>query len=270
MSAYLKGTGTKIDPFVIHNNAAFAYWLANECASSVGYYAVLVVDVSGTFSIYNYNWYGHLDCLGRKISGISNPSGSFVFYGSIENAKLYDCKFSYASIDTRSGCVLKNIDFGGVCSPIRTAYGGYTIDLILYNPTSIYYSAGSGWTGSGSGIPAGSVLYNLSTAKIPGAGVVNVADSDETKAESYPKLVALPNIWAVDGQSVPRLLYQNASLFTQAYAVKGVTKVGGTAKSRRCVAHSSVDFYRISEVVSGSDGSYLINCLLYSDHRARA
>lgn len=259
--SYLNGTGTSTDPFVIHNAAAFNYWLSNHAnISSIIYYAVLVDDitVSGGLPYYNYSWYGKLNGLGRKITGI-NHSGDCQLYGSIEQCELNSCLFGdYTSPGVKGG-VLRDIVFSGLCRGLWRSSGG-TIDRILFNPAN---SIGA-W--SSTSIPTPQSLYQLSGLLIPGAGVVDLRASNQTLASNYPALTNNPNIWGVDGYSVPRLKRVNIATLTQAYAVKGVTKVGGTAKKRKCRAHSSSDFYVISSTDSNVDGAYLLNCGLYSDH----
>lgn len=73
--------------------------------------------------------------------------------------------------------------------------------------------------------------------------------------------------WVLDDITTPRLYKKDITGLVTAYIVKGITKIGGQPKSRRCSAHYPIDFYQISAVISqSSDGSYLLNCGVYSDH----
>jgi hypothetical protein len=259
--SYLKGTGTSTDPFVIHNAAAFNYWLSNHAKiSSKIYYAVLVDDiaVSGGLPDYNYRWYGKLNGFGRKITGL-NHAGDCELYGSIEQCELNSCLFGAYTSPGVNGGVLRDIVFSGACRSLWRSYNG-TIDRILFSPDN---SVGA-W--SSTSIQSPQSLYQLSGVLIPGTGVVDLRSANKSLASNYPALTNSPSIWIVDGYSVPRLMRCNVSTLTQSYAVKGVTKVSGVAKKRKCRAHSSSDFYAISSTESDDNGAYILNCGLYSDH----
>ncbi|WP_460883016.1 hypothetical protein, partial [Pseudaeromonas pectinilytica] len=81
---------------------------------------------------------------------------------------------------------------------------------------------------------------------------------------------ALPHTrWIVDGGSYPRLAIQDTTDATQAYAVKGTTKVGGVVKARLVSGHSPIDMHQFGKTTSAADnGSYLLNCGWYTDHVA--
>ena len=256
---YLKGSGSVDDPYIIHNlAAAVQYWnldIKTAC------YAELVTDVDMAgitiAGSYAYDWPGNLNGNGFCISNLDwhNQSGSPAKVNGIyKNLKLLNWTGYNNSI----------LSFNNICENLEIIkqtgianYNLYGSATKIKNCLSVGNIAiterSSGATVEGCYCIGGSFIRATDLS----------AAANKNDPTLYPALLSTD--WVKDGASIPRLLHKINPAFTQSYVVKGVTKVAGQAKSRRCRLHSPVDFNQISSVLSGVDGSYLLKCGYYSD-----
>lgn len=256
---YLKGSGSVDDPYIIHNlAAAVQYWKVDIKTAC---YAELVADVDmagiTVAGSYAYVWPGNLNGNGYCISNLNwnNQGGSPARVDGIyKNLKLLNWTGYNNGI----------LNFNNVCENLEIVkttgvsqfylYGSATkMRRCLTNGNISIADWNSGATVENCYYLAGSFIRatNLSAA------------TNKNDPALYPAL--LDTDWVKDGASIPRLLHKINQAFTQSYVVKGITKVAGQAKSRRCRLHSPADFNQISSVLSGVDGSYLLKCGYYTD-----
>lgn len=259
--SYLMGTGTAADPWVIHNPTALKYYF--EAGGLVNGYAVLAcdIDMSGVpvTAPYEKSWFCLLDGYGHAISNL-NVSGSVTYLKTTWKRIRFitltaTTNFLYGYNNSYS--FITDCEFNGVAMPAHISYIVFTrcVARNLSATITNYFNATNCQTVDGN------YLFSRFTDVR--------ALTDRYAASTYPALAALPSLWAIDGSSMPRLIAQATEAFTQAYAVKGNTKVGGVAKSRIVGGHSPVDFHQFAKIISDpDDGSYLLNCGWYADHVA--
>jgi hypothetical protein len=258
--SYLKGSGSSVDPWVIHNAAALKYYF--ETGGLVAGYAVLVNDIDMTGTTVSLKsgaqWICQLDGYGYAIrnltlSGPNNyvrttwkrlrfikltsSNNLFIGYNSAESF-IVDCEFDDISIPAHTSYITFN----------RCVVKGMSANIVNYYSTTSCYVV--------DGMYLFSKFTNLTSTP------------DKYNASNYPALAALATLWLIDGASMPRLKAQSSSALTRAYAIKGLTKVGGIPRSRTVSCHSPVDFNQIAKGKSLGDGSYSLNCGLYTDHVA--
>lgn len=264
-SDYLQGDGSASSPYVIHNLAA-ALQFFNADIFIAGVYASLAVDLDLTGYTFSSNTvtYATLNGNGRQIKGLRhfqhnyqssiflnikfidiyylNASGQQNMAGQTRNLIFINCIFLGGTLAVSNGvliltkCVLSAI----LWKYVYTSRSIFT-DSYLLPPAGTNYKN------------PGNLLIDLSSSATP------------YLASNYSNF--LSEDWVVDGIAIPRLYKKDITGLVTAYVVKGITKVGGQLKSRRCSAHYPIDFYQISAVMSqSSDGSYLLNCGAYADH----
>jgi len=261
---YLSGTGTSGNPYIIHTRAALIQWLSVD-SRSAGKYAALAADIDAQLydTVGSWSWFGALNGYGFAIKNLRASSNwiSVVAGGVIENVVIdswvpYSTAGSATGVLYIDGGVMRNCAIIGVVSgKILTKSSGSITNVVS---SAVSPLGGSGYATSVYILPG-------ATSCPPGATDLRSLSYPYT-ASNYPALTSMPAIWVVDGASQPRLVKQSLGSLTQGYAVKGVTKVGSTAKSRKCRAHSHIDFATIATAISDSNGNYTIKCGLYSDH----
>lgn len=256
---YLRGSGQQADPYIIHNAAALKYWFENNQSASD--YSVVVnnIDMFGvTINIpHNTQLRRNLDGYGFTIFNLNISGGPYCYHRTTWKRLRFKQLFATCSLllgYNNSESIMTDIIFDGIdVQDDYGIYGTYT-RVIFSNLANAMVS--SQIPQSGFLIDSGYSLSKFTDLR----GLSNKYDSS-----NYPGINALPGLWLLDGSSAPRLIPQPVTFFTQAYVVKGVTKVAGQSKSRRCRAHAVVDFNEIANVVSASDGTYLLNCGYYDD-----
>ena len=260
---YLRGIGTQSDPYVIHSYAAMVQWLLVDCRS--GKYGVLVsdIDLNGYDVVGNYIWNGNLDGNGFAIKKLRALTGWITLTGVIKRTVI-DSWTPYSTGSSASGLLYVN---GGTMS--NNIFTGSTIGSVIsfYGSGSITNCISNG-SASLNGDSYASSVYILPGSPSSPAGATDLRSVETPYASNrYPALTALPDTWVVDGATAPRLIKQPTSKLTQSWAVKGVTKVGGIPKQRRCSIHSNIDLNLYSSVLSNqSSGEYVLYCGTYSDH----
>lgn len=287
--AYLKGEGTEALPYVIHDLAAWEYFLQNHAGTGSSsdsamneYHAVLCADIDASDSVVQSPrfWHAKLDGYGHKISGFRGYSSSIVFsfsHGLIKRLNFHN------PIRLGSGgifiCVKSGVyDFLGPRA-VRLEDAEITGDMnggwfVGAETTSVspYYTRTILGVSNTSGMAHGSSAtsningsYNLTSAQFHGAFDA-YADPDPYNPAHYPALTALPDLWIVDGASPPRLKPQPVAHLIQGYAVKGNVSLSNIAAERTVVALAPGDFRYIAETHSAPDGSFFLPTGLYADH----
>lgn len=256
---YLKGFGTVNSPYVIHSLAAAVQFFGTDIYTS-GIVATLIVDIDISAYTFDADIYTKATLYGngRKITGLKH------FKNNEQNATFYEVKFislSWLNYYGQQGS--KNIKFQDVSfeSCTLSVYNGpMTFTRCMFINVKWVFS----YVSSTTFVVTNSFIF-LSTNKTnPGEKFTDLSSSSDPYDTSLFTSLS-SSIWVVDGASVPRLIAKVIASLSQVYAVKGITKIGGKAKTRRCRAHSTADFNEIANVVSANDGSYLLNCGYYND-----
>lgn len=262
VSDYLKGTGSQIDPYLIHTKAAFIQWFTVDGRKPL--YAEIIANIDlGNQVISTGDQYGYLNGNGHTLKGFYLDA-SFYLYGRIENLVFIDTasgasatRFFHAKAD---GC-LKNVVFSGSHSgPV----GARSVHLFNPGQAQLVISSPLTFNAYGAGGTTGSYVLPGAGSSMAGATDLRTHPTPYAK-ENYPALLALPDLWEVDGISPPRLKVQDVSHLTGTYVVQGKVTVGGTARSRRVLALHPTDFYRINETMASEDGSFTLPCGFYRD-----
>lgn len=258
--SYLKGSGSAVDPWVIHNAAALKYYF--ETGGMVAGYAVLVndIDMAGNTVILKYEgqWICQLDGYGYAIRNLTFSGPYNYIRTTWKRLRFINLTASNTLFSgyNNSESFIVDCEFDGVSTPAHTSYIVFTRCVAKGLSATIDNYYGS----SGCYVVDGTSLFSRFTNL--------TSDADKYNASKYPALAALPDRWLIDGASMPRLKAQSSSALTRAYAIKGLTKVGGIPRSRTVSCHSPVDFNQIAKGKSLGDGSYSLSCGLYTDHVA--
>ncbi len=257
--SYLGGVGLLEDPYRIHNATALKYWFDNNRANAN--YAVLVndIDMYGiTVTIpAESSIYANLDGYGFTIFNLTISSAMNTYLKTTWKRLRFknitaNSAFLYGYNNSTS--FLQDVIFDGVDMPTHTSYIAFTRVIFM----NLVRALASNYT------PTNGFLIDSTYAISKFTDLRSVAD--KYNQTNYSGLNTLLELWLFDGSSAPRLIPQNVTGLIQAYIVKGITKVGGQLKSRRCRAVAPIDFNEIANIVSGVDGSYQLNCGYYSDH----
>lgn len=258
MSNYLKGTGTKKDPWVIHNQSALKYFFEVGILSYG--YAVLSNDIdmnnvtvaSDTYEnmVCNIDGYGHAikniniaggvklqKAIWRRIRFV-NLSSSWPFFQGYNNQESF----------------VSDCEFDGIKTPSHNSYIAFTrcVARNLASNINNYYGVDNCF------VVDGDYTFNNFT---------NLTSKQDRYSESnYPALLVMPDLWVIDGYSMPRLIGQPSEFLSQAYAVKGVVRIGNQRKQRRVMGLSPSDHHEIASVISNEDGTYLLNVGYYTDN----
>lgn len=264
--AYIKGTGTQSDPYVIHDQASLTSFFTTEIYTTC--YAVLACDIDMGFASISLksgaegHGHGNLDGYGHLISNLCFTSTSYAipWHGKFSRISFVNLK-SYAWFP-----------FGTTATPYPPAtWDQIEVNVLTIEATSTMtlqaYIKNSVFNNTNKIITLSSIRVTNSYA-VDGSNCPTNFTNLLTDADKYnPSKYQLdPGIWLIDGSSSPRLRPVSEPGLTQIYAIKGITKVGGESRSRRCRAHSSADFKQVATAVSANDGKYLLNCQRYSDH----
>jgi len=260
--SYLQGSGTSLDPYVIHNKDAFTYFLTNHIHTN-GVYAVLCadIDMQGYNCSHLYSKYinANLDGFGYALKNLT-----FTAYGA-----SYSSTYWYALWQR---CYLYNVRFAAFGLSKGTSADGF-LECTLENCNFPYFDACAfKYTrcvtiNSSEGSRSGQSITQVGCYSAYGqvwGGFVNTTAAPYNPSQ-YPALQAYPDLWALDGASFPRLIHQQTDTLTQAWGVKGLTSVDAIPSSRRVRAHSCTDFNQIATSLSGEDGTFLLNCSYYQD-----
>jgi hypothetical protein len=254
MSAYVKGKGTSDEPFVINNEAGIIQMLTTDL--SKGLYFVLACNVTMLTSVARTEGWPVskfiLDALGHELIIKGATLYNYYFFRSANpgDVTIKNCKLTV------------NISNGSLTS------GTIKLDNCLINEIASIHAASTvsvnciSWANHA---PATGSSNSFSVG-ISIAGLTRL----DTLPDPYNKSLFSAfdkSVWAVDGNSYPRLIPRTIPYITQFWAVKGIVKIGGIPAKRRISAHHPVDFYLISETESNEvDGTYLIDCGGYTDH----
>lgn len=262
---YIKGAGTQIDPYVIHDAESLIKFFTESISTLC--YAVLVcdIDLAGVAINLNKSAYGlgSLDGYGHTISNpyftsVLNKTTVPVWNGTysricFNNVKTDSC-FPFSSNQTGKNAKWESIEVNGLnitsAIYITPAYISNSV-FNNVNKTITTYSNRVSNVYSVDGFYCPQNFNNLTT------------EADKYNPSKYQLDTSA---WLMDGSSSPRLRPISDPGLTQIYAVKGVTKIGGETRSRRCRAHSSADFKQVATALSATDGKYLLNCQRYNDH----
>lgn len=262
--AYIKGTGTQSDPYVIHDQASLTSFLTTEIYTTC--YAVLACDIDMGGAQININTQvnapGNLDGYGHAISNVylkSTVSPSYIpwWKGKYSRICFNNLKTSswFPFATTGTNAIWENIEVNGLTIESTTTHTSQA-----YIKSSVFNNVNKTITTSSTKVTNS---YAVDGSNCPTNFTNLLTDNDKYNPSKYQ---LDPTIWFMDGYSSPRLIPISEPGLTQIYAVKGITKIGGQGRSRRCRAHSSADFKQIATANSANDGKYLLNCQRYSDH----
>lgn len=254
MGAYVKGKGTPDEPFVINNEAGIIQMLTTDL--SKGLYFVLACNVTMLTSVTRTEGWPvskfTLDALGHELIIKGVTLSGYYFFRSVNSGDvtIKNCKLTV------------NISNGSLTSGTIKLDNCLIIGLTSINAASIVSVNCISWATFAP--VAGSI--NSFSVGIAIAGLTRLDTLPDPYKESLYSAFDR-NIWAIDGNSYPRLISRTIPFITQYWAVKGVVKVGGLPARRRITAHYPVDFHLISETESNEvDGTYSIDCGGYTDH----
>lgn len=295
---YLKGSGISADPFIIHDVAAWREFITNGYCTNYFFELVSSIDCASIngfkYVSSQYCFSAYLNCNGYKIYNVDpcyvfyygsyigeymdTPGKTYAWFGYITgeilnghfvlNRNSNAIKGFFTSNKVSTGKIANCIfEFSGGCSNIKWCAIGTENSAVINNvffsfPTATDLSSLSGVGTSATNCHAYSSLGWVTTWA--GCTLFTSVSAAGNPNNYVNHDVAL---WCLDGMSLPRLYPQNVSHLTAAFVVKGVTKVNGKPKSRRCIASSPLDLSFVAAAVSDSvTGEYVINCGMYSDH----
>jgi hypothetical protein len=257
--SYLKGSGIASDPYVIHNVPAAELWFGTDNYTS-GKYAVLVTDLDLSGQVYysgNVTPRGHLDGYGHTITGLDYFKGN-------------DCTGSYKRIAFVSLSHVNTSGFQGGSSVefIDCTFEGgslkhhypppsHKFERVVTRNVSVGYNYSGNLTAIDAWVVGGSPRNKFTSL---------VDDPSPYSTAHYPSLVAMSDLWTVDGSSIPRLKKQSVSHLVEAYALLGTSALNGVGSVRTITALAPDDFSYISRTTSDENGSWLVTTGLYSDH----
>lgn len=272
VSDYLKGTGSANDPYVIHTKQAAKEWFQNGMKS--GNYAVLVTDIDmSEYSAlaWSGNANGNLEGNGHRIKNlrISGSSGSIYFFGWMSRIEFDNTELAfgntfilgYGGARKCSDILITNLSGRSDPAFITPSHvGPYGFLERVVNNSKCPLSNSQKFEGI---VDVFSMQGAATSQALSGAAVV-LSGADRYDPSKMPGLVASEN-WLLDGASIPRLKTWPSGKLTQAYVVKGTTKVGGNPRSRQVSVNSAQDLREVVSASSASDGTFNLNCGFYSD-----
>jgi len=255
--SYLKGSGTQADPWVIHDAGALKYWF--EIGNKVAGYAVLACDIDmagvAVTTPYDNSWICNLDGYGHRIMSLAVGGSLSYQKATWQRIMFVSLSSTWPLLQGWNNTYSKIIDcmFDGLSLPAHTSYIAYTrcVARNVTNAISNNYVSTSCFTVDGS-----NKFSNFTDLR---------NDPDKYNPSKYPSLVALPELWSLDGASAPRLLAQDVAALIHEFQVHGITTIDNIPASRRVRAHAPTDFYQITQAMSGEDGSFQLNCGYYQD-----
>ena len=252
---YLRGTGTQADPYVVHTPAALKQMLTADAFSGKYFEVVADIDCGGETFVYSSAWNSNV-----RANFSANLNGYSCFNFKMQNA------------GDNSGYLYRDAAFtitNGVFDFYFLGSEGVATRYSLYSMTDVVFNAGKnidvGAANTGNCIRCFSKFKINSQNQATGFYTVGISvgcidvSSAPYDPNSYPDLVARRDRWIVDGVSYPKLIPQGRTDLTTAYAIKGVTKVGGYPKSRSVEAHIAAYFGNRKKLKSNFAGEYLIN-----------
>ncbi|MGN5173318.1 hypothetical protein [Aeromonas sp. 102P] len=260
VSDYLKGTGSQVDPYLIHTKAAFIQWFTVEGRKPL--YAEIVANIDlGNQVLTAGSQYGHLNGNGHTLKGFY-VNTFFYIYGSIKNLAFEGVSSNHpVFIYAPAPSILEDVEFKGPTnSEVRIYAGSSAVTRVVASARTLHYGLSAAVVTRYYVLPGSGDIHSSLT----GATDLRTHPTPYAK-ENYPALLALPDLWEVDGISPPRLKVQDVSHLTGTYIVRGKVTVGGTAKSRKVLALHPTDFYRINETMASEDGSFTLPCGFYRD-----
>jgi len=269
---YLKGSGTASDPFIIHNKIAAKEWF--QTGIKGGNHAVFVTDVDmmeyGKIPL-SGNVFGTFDGYGHRIKNlqISQNNGEVFFFGRMSRVEFdnTDVAFGNRFILGYSGerkandILITNLSGrsdGAFITPSHVGPFGFLERVV--NNSRCPLSNNQKFE---SIIDVFSMQGSATSQALSGSAVM-LSGTDRYDPSKMPGLVASEN-WLLDGASIPRLKTWHSGQLTQAYVVKGQTKVGGNPRSRLVSVNSVQDLREVVSASSETDGSFNLNCGFYSD-----
>jgi hypothetical protein len=260
---YLQGSGSSIDPYIIHSIAAAVQWFGTDIFTTPKLYAELVTDVDLTGYTFSSTaiTYGQLQGNGHTITALKH------FAGGAHHCVFFRCKF--ISINTQNTYPFQSPSAANFtdCAFWGGTFGCWSATEVFILARCIF--SGVTWKNTKT---TGVTVTNCFILPPSGYSIppqfTNLSSSDSAyEASNYASFDS--ENWEIDGTSAPRLKQQNTAALTQAYVVEGTTQVGGVAKSRTVSVHSPLDLHQFASIKSDADdGSYLLNCGYYTDHVA--
>lgn len=223
MSAYLRGTGTAADPYVIHNAEALKEMLAVDFAS--GKYFEMVNDIDCAGAVFEYTSTSSIKSSANFTLNMNGFTANNFVMKNTSDGIYRSCNF--------------NISFGVFHFTTAASYASASGSS--FKLTDVSFSAGKFFSvGINSGkcircffkvpfqnLSNASDCYSIGTAQ----GCTNTAGAPYD-ASSYPGLFANKEKWILDGVSYPTTIKRSRPDLTTGYAIKGVTRVGNSRKKR--------------------------------------
>jgi hypothetical protein len=258
MGSYLRGTGTAVDPHVVHDIVAFKQMIYDIAA---GKHFSVVADIDGggtTVSIGSaptasatINLNGHM----VKNIKISSPY-NYLFFNlnklTIKNGSWLVSILGDTLANSVQSFEFEDlvIDFGKTQSAAVSSSNGIMTRCLFLRR----------WT---TGSITGCAITNVYSEGVM-SGCVNIA-SDRYNPNSYPGLKSHPDVWVLDGVSYPTTIKNGRTDLTTGYAIKGVTRVGNSRKSRNVAILSGAYMKPIWEGKSDDKGEYFAPLYDYYD-----
>lgn len=279
MGDYLRGSGTQTDPYVIHNEGAWEKFLSyslygTNAGHRLSKYFEVVANINCGGKTYFMGgnsgiWNAYLNMNGHTVrnftldgsngsNAITNMNQGYIKFGVID--------FSMTS-KSHDLCDILNIDLVNVCVIIRVgkiiSYGCRIQKEKTTNCVFINSSGSELFSYSNNEAVENSSVYYVTNSTL-GIGLGNrIALAESTYPKNYP---ALPTThWIMDGVSWPTTIPDGRNDLTTGYAVKGVTRVGNSRKSRNITILSGAYRRPIWEGKSDEEGKFFAPLYDYYD-----
>jgi hypothetical protein len=283
--SYLRGSGTESDPFVIHNAAAFKYFLETD-----GHFSTDNSDytVRKYFDVVSNIDMGGVSCTSKNLRPICclNLNGHRVFNFTL-NAGIslfYPYSSGVSGWNSTRKPTIKN---GGLSLTYLGSQFFYPAGGVEYKSielTDLVIDAGktliAGRQDLQYHVLSRVVFVRPMTGYLPDGVGCSIKDCYAKGATdkcidvslapyypgSYPALQAKPETWIMDGVSLPTTIPNGRADLTTGYAIKGVTRVGNSRKSRDVAILSAA--YRLPVWSGKSDAEGKFFAPLYDYHDA--
>jgi hypothetical protein len=282
--SYLRGTGTAADPYVIHNVAAWAKFLSItapcfmtnayfEVVSDIDCNALIIPSLSDKVFLATLNGNGHKIHNFKFQSssrGWSHTTGGYS--GVIKNIHLDADWSTYGSSAYNDGAwtKLNNVKitirsgmFYSYSGNVSGLNNGANISNVVIDLISGSIFGRNDTAGTNQKLP--NSLYLLSSVSLGSVyqSATQLVGAQRYLPSSYPSLDRAS--WVMDGVSTPVMLSVPRLDLTTGYAIKGVTRVGNSRKSRDVVILSAAHRLPVWSGKSDSEGKFFAPLYDYYD-----
>lgn len=258
MSVYLRGIGTQSDPYVVHSLDAFRKMIS-EIAS--GKYFSVVSDIDGGGVVVAMSSAptasATIELNGHTIGNISISSPYSYLFFNLNKLTIKNGRWLISIVGQNLANSVQSFEFEDVVfdfgktqtEPISSSSGKMNRCVFIRKWTSAAIT----------GVTITNVYSNGAMS-----GCKNI-ESDRYNPNSYPELLKYPKVWILDGVSYPATIKNGRTDLTTGYAIKGVTRVGNSRKSRNIAILSGAYRQPIWEGKSDAEGKFFAPLYDYYD-----